>query len=606
MSKGRTRFTSVTPAPAPADPVPVLGPVVFSVRFGEAEEHVDLSDLPCPRLARALGQAIVAITPPRAVVGNRMVPNFRTLVVRVRDFLSFAVAVMSEHGEDIDLDDLDADLLDAYEERLTDHYGTGASSASAAMWQIVRLLRQVNQAHPGRFDLDLRSRIAYTMSEKQSASKPLDAYPLPVFEAFEAAARAEVGRIRDRILAGERLAAAGRDPEIHGWGRLENILWFINERGPLTAAYRNIRGVAANGYIRGVNSHLYLSRRDLLSFHVLLACQMGMEPESIKELKVGCLTNAARGFVSVQYYKRRAGSDPHKSMRIRDGGNLRSPGGVLRLAMRLTKRARELGGYDDLWVGTSCATNALSPASEARVLLSAWDRGRFLAEHGFDAMHDRGGKPVNLDLRRLRKSYKSKQYLQAGGVLPDFATGHTCEVAGRHYADIGAHEEIHDQAVEAGLSEALAVHLQPPVVLDEEGGRLDDGSQEVPTEAVRDALSGATDVWLSSCRNFFDSPYSLKKGAACPVPPWVCLECPNAVFTTRHLPAVLSVLGTIEAQRDEFSTAEWTARFAVAHERIVKGVLARFSARQIATAQAIAEADGPRLTLPASFLETLR
>ncbi|MFD0509447.1 hypothetical protein ACFQ0Q_00090 [Streptomyces aureus] len=374
----------------------------------------------------------------------------------------------------------------------------------------------------------------------------------------------------------------------------------------MTAAYRNIRGVAANGYVRGVNGHLYLSRRDLLSFHVLLACQMGMEPESIKELKVGCLTNAARGFVSVQYYKRRAGSDPHKSMRIRDGGNLRSPGGVLRLAMRLTKRARELGGYDDLWVSTSCATNALSPASGARVLLSAWDRGRFLAEHGFDAMHDRGGKPVNLDLRRLRKSFKSKQYLQAGGVLPDFATGHTREVAGRHYADIGAHEEIHDQAVEAGLSEALAVHLQPPVVLDEEGGRLDDGGQEVPPQAVRDALSGATDVWLSSCRNFFDSPYSLKKGAACPVPPWVCLECPNAVFTTRHLPAVLSVLGTIEAQRDEFSMAEWTARFAVAHERIVKGVLARFSARQIATAQAIAEADGPRLSLPASFLETLR
>lgn len=606
MSRGRTRFTSATPAPAPADPVPVLGPVVFRVRFGEAEEHVDLSDLPCPRLARALGQAIVAVTPPKAVVGNRVVSNFRSLVVRVRDFLRFAVAVMPERGEDIDLDDLDSGLVDAYEERLTDHYGPSSGSASVAMWQIVRLLRQVNQAHPGRFDVDLRSRIAYSMSERRATGKPLDAYPVPVFEAFETAARAEVARIRDRILAGERLAAAGRNPEIHGWGRLENILWFINEHGPLTAAYRNIRGVAANGYVRGVNSHLYLSRRDLLSFHVLLACQTGMEPEAIKDLKVGCLTNAARGFVSVQYYKRRAGGDPHKSMRIRDGGNLRSPGGVLRLAMRLTKRARELGEYDDLWVSISCATNALGPASGARVLLSAWDRGRFLVEHGFDAMHDRGGKPVNLDLRRLRKSFKSKQYLQSGGVLPDFAAGHTREVAGRHYADIGAHEEIHDQAVEAGLSEALAVHQRPPVVLDEEGGRLDDGSQEVPPEAVRDALSGATDVWLSSCRNFFDSPYSLKKGAACPVPPWVCLECPNAVFTTRHLPAVLSVLGTIEAQREEFSTAEWTARFAVAHERITKGVLARFSALQIATAQAIAEADGPRLALPASFLETLR
>lgn len=220
MSRGRTRFTSATPAPAPAAPVPVLGPVVFSVRFGGAEEHVDLSDLPCPRLARALGEAIVAVTPPKAVVGNREVPNFRSLVVRVRDFLRFAVAVMPEHGEDIDLDDLDADLVDAYEERLMDHHGPNSSSASVAMWQVVRLLRQVNQAHPERFDLDLRSRIAYTMSERRATGKPLDAYPVPVFEAFEAAARAEVARIRDRILAGERLAAAGWNPEIHGGGGL--------------------------------------------------------------------------------------------------------------------------------------------------------------------------------------------------------------------------------------------------------------------------------------------------------------------------------------------------------------------------------------------------
>jgi hypothetical protein len=78
------------------------------------------------------------------------------------------------------------------------------------------------------------------------------------------------------------------------------------------------------------------------------------------------------------------------------------------------------------------------------------------------------------------------------------------------------------------------------------------------------------------------------------------------VFTSRHLPAVLSILDTIERQREEFRTAEWTIRFALAHERITTGVLNRFTARQIATAKAIAEADGARLAVPTAFLETIR
>ena len=212
---------------------------------------------------------------------------------------------------------------------------------------------------------------------------------------------------------------------------------------------------------------------------------------------------------------------------------------------------------------------------------------------------------VSLDLRRIRKTYKSRRYLEAGGSCPTSSSGHTTQVAGRHYADIGAHEEIHDQAIEAGLTEALAVALPPPVVLDTDGTRLDSGAADLTPETVRDALSGETDMWLSACKDFFNSPWALKKGAPCPVPPWVCLECPNAVFTSRHLPAVLSALSSIERQRDELPPAEWTARFGLAHERIITGVLGRFRSPQIELARAIAEADGPRLALPASFIALL-
>jgi hypothetical protein len=152
------------------------------------------------------------------------------------------------------------------------------------------------------------------------------------------------------------------------------------------------------------------------------------------------------------------------------------------------------------------------------------------ARHGLDRLLN-AASPTGLDLRRLRKTHKSQQYLKASGVLVDFTQGHSKEVAAGHYADVPAHREVHDQAVEAGLREALAVALAPPVVLDDDGTRLDDGSEQLPPSQVHDSLTGASDVFLASCRDFYHTPFTTA-GKPCPVPLWGCLECPNAVFTT--------------------------------------------------------------------------
>ncbi|AUI59010.1 hypothetical protein [Amycolatopsis sp. BJA-103] len=120
-------------------------------------------------------------------------------------------------------------------------------------------------------------------------------------------------------------------------------------------------------------------------------------------------------------------------------------------------------------------------------------------------------------------------------MLADFTQGHTTHVAARHYANIPAHDELHDQAVEDGLREALDLALPPPVVLDEDGTRLDAGSGDLPPEQVQALLSRESDVFLASCRAFYDSPFGAK-GKQCPMSLWGCLACPNAVFTTRHLP----------------------------------------------------------------------
>ncbi|MFE3645951.1 hypothetical protein ACFXOM_34100 [Streptomyces sp. NPDC059169] len=605
MSPKRVRFAA-TATPPPAEPVPSVGPLVFSVPvlvLG-TEEVVDLSDLGHPRLVRPLASALIEELGTRGGVRQRI--RLQQAVQTVRDFVRFTAAALEGHGE-LALDDLEPGLIDAFEEALTRRYAAGSKGPRTEVLLLLRMLRRVDESHPGQFELEFAHRInAKHTSEESVAARPLNAYPFPVFEALEAAALSDLGKIRDRILEGERLAESGHDPEGHGWDRLENICWYLSNRGPLTPAHLAIRGVRDHGGMKALNSRLFLTPGDMVRFQVLLACQTGLEPEAIRELRADCLVSPARGYVTVSYLKRRSRGAQNKSLRARDGGTLRSPGGVIRLALRLTQRARDMIGAEELWVAPSGTTGELAPRFTRTVAVDTFPRRAFLAAHKIDAMKDHDGGSVSLDLRRVRKTFKSRQYLRAGGILPDFVSGHTPKVAARHYADIAAHDEIHDQAVEAGLAEALAVALPPPVVLDEDGSRLDDGEEELPPQVVQETLSGATDVWLSSCRDFFASPYAAKKGAACPVPPWVCLECPNAVFASRHLPAVLSVLDTLERQREEFSVPEWQARFGLAHERITTGVLNRFSTRQITTARAIAEAGGPRLALPTSFLETIR
>jgi hypothetical protein len=119
---------------------------------------------------------------------------------------------------------------------------------------------------------------------------------------------------------------------------------------------------------------------------------------------------------------------------------------------------------------------------------------------------------------------------------------------------------------------------------------------------VRAASSGATDVFLASCSDFYASPFARRPGSACPVAIWGCLECPNAVHTSRHLPSVLRFFDFITAQRDELGAAEWKARYGIAFERVTSGILAQFSGEQIATARMIAEADDGGLALTAQVL----
>ncbi len=589
----RAVFAAPEQIPEPV-PLPRIGPVIFTVAFRDGERTINWSALPCPKLVRPLAGALRDMGGEDGVI--RHWPSFQSAAGWVRDFVCMVAAGAEPTADALTLVDLTLGHLDAFEQQLIGRYRDGSRSPYLAMGYLVRTLRRVNEDTPGQLAPGLVARIAFTsVRAEDPPSTPLDAYPPQVFEAITAAALADVQAIARRITDGEALAARGQDPGVAGWDDLANAAWHVDRHGPLTGRDSRSRygpKIHALGGIARVNQMLYLTFEDLVPLLAAVICVSGLEPECAKELRADCLASPARGFVSIRYIKRRARGRENKSMRVSDGGSLRHPGGLIRLALRLTQRGRDQIGSSALWVDVTRGTMAESFASRRLIWrhFAPWMRS-----HGLDQLTDRDGSPVRLHLVRLRKSWKSAQYLRAGGVIADFASGHTAEVAAGHYADIGAHRDIHEQAVEDGLRQAMAV-AQPPVVIDEHGTRLDDGQQELPPAQVQAALSGSSDVFLASCRDFYDTPFAAK-GKPCPVAMWGCLDCANAVFTTRHLPQVLAFLAFIEAQREEYTVTEWGQRYGRAFDRITTGIRGRFTPAQIATAQAIAEAGGARLLL---------
>jgi hypothetical protein len=173
--------------------------------------------------------------------------------------------------------------------------------------------------------------------------------------------------------------------------------------------------VQSLGGVEAVNAWLYLTPRDVVALLVLLVCLTGLEPESAKGLQADCLVNPARGFVSIRYVKRRAGTQAAKTLRVRDGGALHHPGALVRLIGRLTHRARQRADTTALWVH---ACRGVHPSFVGLNHMHRHVAG-WLARHGLDRLLAAEGA-AGLDLRRLRKTVKSQQYLKAAGVLVDF------------------------------------------------------------------------------------------------------------------------------------------------------------------------------------------
>jgi hypothetical protein len=168
------------------------------------------------------------------------------------------------------------------------------------------------------------------------------------------------------------------------------VLWHVAHHGPLRKGRPGPPHATAISRLDGVkylNGPFFLAPKDIVPLLVLLVCLTGLEPGCAKRLDAVCLSNPARGFVSIRYVKRRARGRENKTLRVSDGGSLRHPGGLIRALVKLTAQARRIAEVPGLWVehGYAGTRTAFAPGIRHGFY---YHHDEWLARHGLDRLQD--------------------------------------------------------------------------------------------------------------------------------------------------------------------------------------------------------------------------
>jgi hypothetical protein len=570
-----------------ADPVSGLRFTITAGNGGDA--LIDFAGLRPRRLALAFARALRHLAAPGGPLGARS--TVKAYAVSMPQFFAY----LSDAGEQINgAENLQGRHVDGFETWL-EAAGYSRIHLFTVLVKLVAVLRQIAADEPTLISPDLNDRLHYVSAKPFQRSRPRDAYSPFVARQLHDATRTDVAAVMRRLRDGSQFSP---DPVLQ---RMESAVHAVIEaKGVIRhdePAFKTLywerrrRGMATERLGDEVNDSHHLSRDDVIPFLVLFGLETGLEIECCKALTIDCLSNATGGTVEVAYLKRRARGGEHKRIRVRDGSPT-SPGGLIRLLIELTAAARRHRPSENLWVyrGAGAFTDGIR---HPQMLIDAWTR-----RHG---LTDDVGRPFRLLLSHLRKTHKALWYLKTEGHMTRFAVGHTVEVAARHYADIPALRPLHDATVTDALEGALKSALTPLVLTPEQEDVWRADPASIPDLPARNdpiaLLNGDQDVWLAGCGGFFASPHGTP-GLPCPVPFWGCLECSNAVITARKLPAILSFLDFMVAQRQVLSAGDWAMKFGRAHARIRTQILPAFGQTVVDNARMILAATPMPVYLP--------
>lgn len=564
------------------------------------------SNFPCPRVVRQLAEAHLALLNTGGPIKS---PD--TSSVYATAIASFARWL---HGQGFDgsLAELTGDTFHAFLR----------SSSDSARYpsNIKTLIRAYDARYPGSINPHVmhyaQSRELLMRAPTSSRLKP---YSASEAQRIEEICKAAIVQLEERLKKGEELLARGADPVTHGITP-ENLVWLFARHGPIPERkIAEICGLdrATIGKhlkrhsgptamtIRALAALLYPTRPDMAAFMVLFGLQTGLSPESIPRLVCKDVVRLGEKKVRIRYRKQR--SQGRQADTFSRTGSW-SPGQLIKRALRATKRARAFADAQDrdcVWLYMHYQGQNRSSRDLLVVAPDLYDDrrvGEFIAKAG---ILDDEGKPLDFDLRRLRKTWYARQDKKWHGSVKMIAgVNQSQRVAADHYLDVGEETPaIRNAITETQHSLVRRAEQSHPLVLSvadmqnlEQNPELAVGMADLTPDQVRGFVhSEEEDVFLATCTNFYNSPWGLP-GEHCPAAVWNCLICRNAIITPSKLPRIVALLRFIDARFYELPREEWVRRFAAVSHAILKDIKPKFSAAVWAAAEAASMTE--RLYIP--------
>jgi hypothetical protein len=381
-------------------------------------------------------------------------------------------------------------------------------------------------------------------------------------------------------------ARCGEDPRIAGW-TTPNTAWLLAEHGPRTAEQigeaigRPAWWVQRHIGVQPACTTLFPDVSVVIAYRLLLGIYTGIVPDGIADLGAGDIDWAGDATVLLSYVKGRTGPEsltlPRKAVRLLEQWLDHSA---------LARRHAPSGVRDCLWLHHYYfASPQAGPGQWWKTGVSNSTQRKWAARAGAPAVSRRRIRTTYLSSRDRRNWHGSPRSL----IDPN----HTPAVEGDNY--LTAATPAQADAVETIIAEAqhdMLRRAEPPKVLSGEqaAGLAAQFPHLLARVGAGHDAAGAQDVFAAACADPMSGLHG-PAGKPCPARPWVCLLCPLAIFTPRHVPNLLALKAFFARQWQQMPAPQFMAVFGPYATRI-DDVLSRYPARLVTAAGTVAGHDG--------------
>ena len=536
----------------------------LSVRFvlpAETQAYCRrLDDLPNQRLAADLTAGLAAATHPHGPIRTRSVASQYVSTVRRM------VRELTDDGFSGGLADLTSAELVRY--WLTCDYHRESR---------IRAVLRAFHAAVGRLDPVIVRHLEGRRIHRASKGKPNPPYTEGEWQRLADACGTLIRTSFADHQAAVEAAARGADPRSAGMSD-ENLAWLLARAGPVTARALEVELGAApplDDHARVLRS-LFPDGNTAFAYNTLFAMRTGIVPDGIDSLTVSSLKRTSPATMIASYRKGRRGGEalnlPRDAVRLLDQWMEHSA--LLRQhAGGLSERLWLHIGSQRSWAGRAARIIFADARSQAR-------RRSWMLTAGVDGDD---GQPLAVHGGRVRATYQQRRDRANWTGRTTIDPNHSARVEGDHYlsSHTPAQLEAIDGIIEQAQGDLRRKALPPVVVTADDAADFAGAFPRLVEEAGLDSaaidrlLSGEQDVFVASCANPLNSPHA-PAGVICPARPWVCLLCPLAAFSSRHLPNLLRLKEYFAEQSRRMTAAEFMQVFGPYSSRLDDDILPRF------------------------------